>query len=91
MPDNGDIVEVGEDGSVHHIESSGITAGLNMIPFHHILRTTGKPSKAGMMWALGNRNLEFRREEASQAGYDIQPCTGTDCPHCKTLRESDNG
>lgn len=71
MSDNeeSDIIDV-NDGKVTHIESSGVTSGINMIPFHWMNRQTNKAIPM-TMYALGKRNLEFRRAEATKAGYTL--------------------
>ena len=65
-----DIIDIGADGKVTHIDSQGVSQGLNMVPFHWRSRSTGKPI-AATMYALGANNLEFRRAEADRHGYDL--------------------
>lgn len=65
-----DILDIGADGKVTHIDSQGVSQGLNMLPFHWRSRSTGKPI-AATMYALGTNNLEFRRAEADRHGYDL--------------------
>ena len=65
-----DIIDIGADGKVTHIDSQGVSQGLNMLPFHWRSRSTGKPI-AATMYALGANNLEFRRAEADRHGYDL--------------------
>lgn len=80
MSDEPDIVTA-EGGEIHHIEPTGVSRGINAIPFHWINRKTGKSVFPSAMFALGNRNLEFRRAEAEKAGYEFNVCSGPDCPH----------
>ena len=72
MPDENspDIIDIGSDGKITHIDSQGVSQGINMIPFHWRSRETGKPI-AATMYALGYNNLEFRRQEADRHGYDL--------------------
>jgi len=79
-----DIVDVNKEGEVHTISSSGVSRGLDMIPFHWLSRNPQKMGKATTpepFYALGRRNLEFRRAEAQKAGFDFVECTGDECPH----------
>lgn len=80
MSDEPDVVTV-KDGDIYHIESSGVTRGINAIPFHWVNRNTGKSVFPSPMLALGQRNLEFRRAEAEKAGYEFNVCSGPECPH----------
>ena len=75
-----DIIEFDKSGDIHHIQESGVTRGLDTIPFHWVNRQTGRSAFPSAMLALGRRNLEFRRAEADKAGYDFVEC-GDNCPH----------
>jgi hypothetical protein len=59
-----------EDGQPYTLDSEGVTKGIQMIPFHWRNRQTGKPVPV-TFFALGKRNLEFRRAEAEKAGYEF--------------------
>lgn len=75
-----DVVEMNEVGGMHHLEPQGVTSSLNMLGFHVF---SGKPDRKHLFsgTALGRRNLEFRRAEATSGGYQFEECPGKDCPH----------
>ena len=68
--DDPDTIDIGADGKVTHIDSQGVSQGLNFVPFYWRSRSTGKPI-AATMYALGANNLEYRRQEADRHGYDL--------------------
>lgn len=75
-----DVIEFDEEGNLNHIQESGVSRGLDAVPFHWVNRQTGKSPLPEPFYALGRRNLEFRRAEAEKAGYDFVEC-GENCPH----------
>lgn len=59
-----------EDGQPYTMDTEGVTKGIEMIPFHYKNRTTGK-AVPQTFFALGKRNLAFRRAEAEKMGYEF--------------------
>lgn len=76
-----DFVEFDKEGNLYHMQESGVSRGLDVVPFHWVNRETKKAVPMGTLYALGRRNLEFRRAEAEKAGYDFAECPGEGCPH----------
>ena len=75
-----DYVEFDKEGNLYHMQESGVSKGLDVTPFHWVSRETGKSLLPEPFYALGRRNLEFRRAEADKAGVDLVEC-GENCPH----------
>lgn len=76
-----EVIHMDDDGQPYHMGSEGVTKGFDMRPFHWVNKETGKAVPMGTMYALGKRNLEFRRAEAEKAGYGFSECVGDNCPH----------
>ena len=76
-----DYISFDSSGNPQHVDDEGVTQGIRSIPFHWVNRETGKSVFPSSMYALGRRNLEFRRSEAEKAGYNFVECAGKDCPH----------
>lgn len=85
--DDPDTIDIGADGKVTHIDSQGVSQGLNFIPFHWRSSSTGKPI-AATMYALGANNLEYRRQEAARHGYTLVEGSHTDSE--RTFSAADN-
>lgn len=83
-----DIIDIGADGKITHIDSQGVSQGVNMIPFHWRSRATGKPI-AATMYALGANNLEYRRAEADRHGYDLVEGPHTDSQTTFSVDDND--
>ena len=67
------IIDVSDKG-INVMDESGVSG---MIPFHVTLKT----GKQMPFTALGKRNLEFRRHEATKGGWTMDECSKGGCTH----------
>jgi len=81
-----EVIDLSDKG-VHTIDESGVRSGLNMIPFHWEMKSG---NQHGPFFALGKRNLEFRRSEAETAGASLVSCDDGNCNHTN-VKEDDGG
>lgn len=78
MSKDPEVIDVNAQGGAHHLGDDGVTSGINYRGFHWRNPKSGWVSEP--LTALGARNLEFRREEATKNGYEFLEC-GENCPH----------
>ena len=71
-------IDISQDGGIHHLEDTGVTKGINFLNYH-VFSSGGKHLMTGT--ALGKRNLEFRRAEATSGGWHFKECAGDNCNH----------